>query len=130
MPDARYIQLTHCGKLSLLQSLTNEAARIAHRMPQLTLSILSIRKLCDNDCVDTFDKKHCNLHYNRKLIFHGERYKSTTFWKIPLVTIKGETQYIPTSVGENIVCNLKQIAIEKYIIHFIHASLFSPVKLT
>ena len=57
MPDARHIQSTHCGKLPLLQSLPNAAARIAHRIPQLTQSLLSINKLCDNDCVATFDKK-------------------------------------------------------------------------
>ena len=39
-------------------------------------------------------------------------------------------QYIPTSEGENIVCNLEQIATKKDIIHFLHASLFSPVKYT
>ena len=55
IPDAIHIQSTHCGKFSLLQSLPNEAALIAHRIPQLTQSLLPIRKLCDNDCVATFD---------------------------------------------------------------------------
>ena len=48
----------------------------------------------------------------------------------PLVTSEGDMQYIPTSEGDNIVCNLEQIATKKDIIHFLHASLFSPVKLT
>ena len=100
MPDARHIQSTHCGKLPILQSLTNAAARIAHRIPQLTWSLLSISKLCDNDCVAMFDKQHWNIHYNGKLILYGELYKATTLWNIPLVTSKGETQYIPTSKGE------------------------------
>ena len=130
IPDARHIQSTHCGELSLLQSLTNTAARIVHRIPQLTQSLLSIRKLFYNDCVATFDKKHCNIHHNGKLILHGKQDKATTLWKIPLFTSEGETQYIPTSEDENIVCNLEQIATKKDIIHFLHASLFSPVKLT
>ena len=127
--DARHIQSNHCGELPLLQSLTNAAARIAHRIPQLTWSLLSISKLCDNDCVDTFDKQHCSLHYNGKLILHGEQDKATTLWKIPLVTFEGETQYIGTSEGENIVCILKQIVTKQDIIHFLHTSLFIPVKL-
>ena len=103
---------------------------IAYRIPQLTQPLLSIRTLFDNDCVATFDKKHCNIHHNRKLILHSEQYKATTLWDIPLVTSKGETQYIPTSESENIFCNLEQIATKKYIMHFLHASLFSPVKPT
>ena len=83
MPDARHIQSTHCGELPLLQSLPNAAAHIAHRMPQLNQSLLSIRKLCDNDYVATFDIQHCNIHYNGKLILHGERDKATTLWNIP-----------------------------------------------
>ena len=35
-----------------------------------------------------------------------------------------------SSEGENIVCNLEQIATKKDIIHFLHASLFRPVKKT
>ena len=58
MPDERHIQSNHCGKLTLLQSLPNAAAHIAHIIPQLTQSLLSISKLCDNDCVATFDKQH------------------------------------------------------------------------
>ena len=72
MSDTRYIQSTHCGKLPLLQSLPNAAVRIVQKIPQLTQSLLSISKLCDNDCVATFDKNHCNIHQNRKLILHGE----------------------------------------------------------
>ena len=53
-----------------------------------------------------------------------------TLCNILLVTSEGETQYIPTSKGENIVFNLEQIATKKDIIHFLHASLFGPVKLT
>ena len=130
MPDARHIQSTHCGELPLLQSLLNATARIAHKIPQLTQSLLSIRKLCDNYCVDTFDKKHCNIHHNGNLILHGELDKANTLWKIPLVTSECETQCLPTSEGENIVFNLEQIATKKDIIHFLHSSLFSPVKLT
>ena len=55
---------------------------------------------------------------------------ATNLWEIPLVTSEVETQYIPTSEDENIVCNLEQIANKKYIIHFLHAYLFSLVKST
>ena len=130
MPDSRHNQSTHYGELPLLKSILNTAERIVQKIPQLTQSLLSISKLCDNDCAATFNKKHHNIHHNGKFILHGERYKATTLWKIPLVTSKGDTQYIPTSEGENIVCNLEQIATKKDIIYFLHASLFIPVKLT
>ena len=124
MPDARHIQSTHCGELPLLQSLTNATTRIAHKIPQLTQSLLFISKLCNNDCVATFNKTHCNIHHNGKLILHGERDKTTALWKIPLVTSEGETQYIPTSEGENIFCNLEQIATKK-ISHIFYMTLYS-----
>ena len=130
IPDAIHIQSTHCGKLTLLQSLPNAAARIAHRIPKLTQSLLSISKLCNSDCVATFDKQYCNIHYNGNIILHGEQDKATNLWKIPLVTSEGDTQYIPTSEGENVICNLEQIVTKKYIIHFLHNSLFIPVKST
>ena len=114
MPDARHIQSKHCDELSLLKSLPNTATRIAHIIPELTQSLVSIIKLCDNDCVATFDRKDCNINHDGHLILHGERDKATTLWKIPLVTSKDETQYIPTPEGENIVCSLEKIA-TKYI---------------
>ena len=106
MSDAKHTRSTHCGELPLLKSLTNAAERIAHKTPQLTQSLLSISKLCDNEGMVVFDKRHCNIHHNGKLILHGEKYKATTKWMIPLVTSKGETQYIHTSNGKNILCNL------------------------
>ena len=45
MPDEIHIQSTHCVELPLLQSLPNAAARIAHKIAQLTQSLLSISKL-------------------------------------------------------------------------------------
>ena len=116
MPDEIYIKSTHCGELPLFQSLPNAAALIAHRIPKLTQSLLSINKLCENDCVATFDKKNCNIHHNGNLILHDERDKATILWKIPLVTSEGATQYIPTPEGENIVCNLEKIATKRDII--------------
>ena len=56
MPDARQTQSTHWGELTLLQSLPSAAARTAHRIPQIIQSLLAISKLCNNDCVATFDK--------------------------------------------------------------------------
>ena len=55
IPYARHFQSTHYGELPPLQSLPNAAARIAHKIPQLTQSLLYISKLFDNDCVATFD---------------------------------------------------------------------------
>ena len=55
MPDAIHIQSTNYGELPLLKSLPNAAVCIAHIVPQLTQSLLSISKLCDNDCEATFD---------------------------------------------------------------------------
>ena len=110
MPDSGQIQSMHCGELPLLKSLPNAAAHIDHRIPQLTQSLLSLRKLCNNDCVAMLNKQHYNIHYNGNLIPHGERDKATILWNIPLVTSEGETQYIPTYEGDNIFCNLELIA--------------------
>ena len=60
-----------------------------------------------------FDEKHCNINHNRNLILHGEQDKATTLWNIPLVTSEGETQYIPTSEGDHIFCNLEQVTTKK-----------------
>ena len=63
MHDAKHNQSTHCGESPLLQLLLNKAAHIAHKIPQLTQSLFSISKLCNNDCVATSDKKYCNIHH-------------------------------------------------------------------
>ena len=92
MHDAIHIQSKHCGELPILQSPPNAATRIAHRIKQLTQSLLSISKLCNNDYVATFNKQHCNINYNGQLILHGERDIATTLWKIPLVTSGSDIQ--------------------------------------
>ena len=58
MPDERHISSTQCGELPLLHALPDAAARIAHKITQLTQSLLSISRLCDNECVAPFDKLH------------------------------------------------------------------------
>ena len=76
-----------------------------------------------------FDKKYLNIHHNGKLILHGERDKADTLWNIPLVTSEGEKQYIPTSEGENIVCNFKQIANKKRYHTFSTCLLIQPCEI-
>ena len=64
MPNARHISSTHCGELPLLNTLPDAAARIAHKIPQHTQSLLLISRVCENDCVAIRDTATYTIREN------------------------------------------------------------------
>ena len=130
MPDARKVYSTHAGRLPALRNLPSLASQIAHRIPSLKTSLLSISTLCDDDCVAVFTKAGCYIFHDNKLVLRGTRDRNTTLWKIPVDTSEGEKEDVPSSEGAHSMCNLEQLTSKRDIIRFLHASLFSPVKST
>ena len=47
-------------------------------------SLISIAKLCDNDCIATFTKKDVTITKNNKSIWKGQRDNTTKLWMLPL----------------------------------------------
>ena len=46
--------------------------------------IISLGKLCDNDCIDILDKNKINILKEQPLIFKGHRNKTYGLWDIPI----------------------------------------------
>ena len=158
MPDGRHIESSTSGHLPALGMLPKVAA-LSHKIPQLKHSLLSISTLCDNNCTATFDRNHCYIHHNGKLILLGDRDKLTTLWKIPLNGINATRTsvkphqnpsyhnyyaafddnnentdntmaHVVTTEGVHVLNNLEQLTTKSDIINYLHMSMFSPVKST
>ena len=124
MPDGRTMYTTTSGHLPLLKKLQSSRAKTAHHLPNLSHSLLSISKLCDDGCTATFNKNNCVIKQYGKTILQGPRDPLTTLWRINLPS----TSHNTTSKGENLVFNLETLTSQSDIIHFLHAALFSPTK--
>jgi hypothetical protein len=84
MPDGRHITAAEQGQLPLVQDISQNAA-VAYKIPLLSQSLLSIGKLCDNNCTATFSKTDCVIKHNKKIIITGKRDPTNSLWKIPIV---------------------------------------------
>jgi hypothetical protein len=87
MPDGRHITAAEQGQLPLIQDISQNAA-VAYKIPLLSQSLLSIGKLCDNNCTATFSKTDCVIKHNEKIIITGKRDPTNSLWKIPIERTK------------------------------------------
>lgn len=55
-------------------------AREASVVPELKESLISVGKVCDADCIVTFDKNKVTATKNGKIIIEGERNKSNKLY--------------------------------------------------
>ena len=58
LPDGNTITASHAAMLPLPQELS-QAASTAYSFQSIVNPLISIEKLCDDDCVALFTKKHC-----------------------------------------------------------------------
>ena len=68
-------------------------------------------------------------HKKGKTILQGPRDPEKTLWKIEIPQKTKEHQHV-NSKGEKCVYNLEELTSQIDIIHFIHLSLFIPIKST
>jgi len=75
---------THNLTVPLAPTLSSQAQQ-GHLLPNLnTGPLISISKLCDDDCMATFSKNDAIITKNKKPIIHGNRSEVDGLWHIPL----------------------------------------------
>jgi hypothetical protein len=121
MPNGTTIQSSHTCKL-LLTDLPHQA-RQAHILPGLVhSSLISVRKLCDNECSVTFTHDRMTVSRNGKDVMYGSRDPKSRLWRVNL------KQIMNTKIAQ---CNhAHDNNNQKDLINYLHAACFSPVKST
>lgn len=78
------MKVIHEAILLLAPQLSKEATK-AHILHNLkTGSLISVGKLCDNDCIALFSKYNVQIFKNGSLIIQGTRDATNGLWTIPL----------------------------------------------
>jgi hypothetical protein len=121
IPNGTLKQSSHTCDL-LLTDLPSQT-RKAHVFPGLVHnSLISVGKLCDNRCDVTFKNEAVSVMTNGTCAMLGSHDPYSGLWRVDL---KKSTPTIQAS------CNYAHDTInQKELIHYLRASLFSPVKST
>jgi hypothetical protein len=121
MPNGTTIQSSHTCNL-LLTDLPYQAQQ-ANILPGLVHnSLISVGKLCDNECSVTFTQDQVTVSRNGKYVMYGSRDPKSRLWRGNLKQkMKPEiAQYNHAHNNNN----------QKDLINYPHAACFSPVKST
>ena len=132
LPDGGQLKSTHTATIDI--PWLPKAARQAHIVPGLShASLISIKSLCDAGCVVTYTHEHCNVEYNKKLVWQGTREQGTGLWVLPLneespihSTRDQDTKIHQTETAYNV----HALTSKASVIKFLHQCLFSPPKTT
>jgi hypothetical protein len=121
MPNGTTIQSSHTCNL-LLTNLP-PYARQAHILQELVHnSLISVGQLWDNGCSVTFTQDQVTVSKNGKCVMYGSRDPKSRLWRVDLKQ-KFETNQVHCNHAHD---NSNQ----KYLINYLHAAYFSPVKST
>jgi hypothetical protein len=121
MPNGTSIQSSHTSDL-LLTDLPPQT-RQAHILPGLVHnSLISVGQLCDNGCTVTLTHDQVTVTKNKKCVMQGSRDPKSHLWRVDLKQKfeKHEVKCNHEDDNNN----------EKYLINYLHAACFSPVKST
>ena len=125
LPDGNTITASHAAMLPLSQKLSQEAST-AFSFQSIANPLISIGKLCDDDCVAIFTKEQCyvlksnHVHLpaiQTKAFMKGNRDHDTKLWTFAL-------HPSPPPFSANTIFEMKL----KELITFHHKSMFSPTK--
>jgi hypothetical protein len=84
LPNEETISTTEKGTVSFHPSLSKEAS-LAHVLPKLTnSSLVSLGKLCDDDCLILLHKKWLSIMKNNEQIMKGTRNQIDGLWDIDI----------------------------------------------
>jgi hypothetical protein len=121
MPNGTTIKSSHTCNL-LLTDFPPQA-RQAHILPGLVHnSLISVGQLCDNGCSVTFTQDQVTVSKNEKCVMYGSRDPKSRLWRVDLKK-RFETNQVQCNHAHD---NSNQ----KYLINYLHAACFSPVKST
>jgi hypothetical protein len=121
MPNGTTIQSSHTCDL-LLADLPPQA-RKAHILPGLVHnSLILVGQLCDNGCNVNFTQEQVTFSRDGKCVMYGSRGPRSRLWRVDLKH-KFETKHVQCYHAYD---NSNQ----KYLINYLHAACFSPLKST
>jgi hypothetical protein len=84
LPDSSNIQATHSGLLPLHRNLSVKA-KTAHVLDGITnSSLVSIRQLCDDDCIAVLDKRKLQIFKFNEIVLEGTRNPTDGLWDIAI----------------------------------------------
>ena len=120
------IQATHEATIPL-SSILSKQAQTGHILDNLkTGSLISIRKLCDDDYVALFGKYNLKVFKNGQIIIRGTRNPSNGLWNIPL-----QTSLKNSSTPTNFACSaIYNDPLRQYLAGVYHGPVFSPLPST
>ena len=117
LPTNEVISSTHDGFLPIYS--VSKHATSSTIFPDLTnASLLSIGKLCDDNCAAVFTKNKLQVIKNNKLILEGTRNFSDGLWDVPLY--RKPKQYLSVNAIINKTKSKEQLAT------YYHGCCFSP----
>jgi hypothetical protein len=121
MPNGTTIQSSHT--CDLLLAYFPPQARKAHILPGLVHnSLILVGQFCDNGCNVTSTQEQVTVLRDRKCVMHRSRDPRSRLWRVDLKQ-KFETKHVQCNHAHD---NINQ----KYLINYLHAACFSPVKST
>ena len=83
LPNNTTMNATKAGILPLSRSLSTQA-KITYFYGLHSASLISLGRLCDNDCITILDKNEINILKENTLILKGNRNKTDGLWDIPI----------------------------------------------
>ena len=101
-------------------------ARVLRNIRPISISLLSIGQLCDDNCQALFDKHLLHIFKNRKLILQGFRIFLDGLWDIHFGSNK------PTQSTQQLVAKaiIRRDKTKTELANFFHGCLFSPPLVT
>jgi hypothetical protein len=116
-----------------LSSKLSTTASTGHVLNGLsTGSLISIGKLCDDDCAAIFSKFNVHIIKNGNIIIKGPR-TPNGLWHIPFAPtppLSSITTSAPSSISSQASSALRSRATKADLASFLHGTLFSPVTST
>ena len=85
LPNAQPITSTLTGTIPLSNNLSTKAKQATVLPNPHSSSLISLGKLCDDDCKVLLDKKELNVCKDEKVVLKGYLNKRDSLWDIPVV---------------------------------------------
>jgi hypothetical protein len=123
------MQATHSVHIPLALPLSKQAQQ-GHVLDGLkTGSLISIGKLCDDDCIAIFSKFNVKIIKDSQLIITGTRDDRNGLWNIPLAPLPPVSPR-PATTYELACSAISDNATKAELAAFLHGSIFSPLPST
>ena len=128
-PDGDKLMSQHKIELAFFKELEIKA-REAYLYSNLTFSLISVAKLCENGCMATFLPTRAIITYKNKIIASAQRDKSSNLWTIPLNNLNDCKHNHDKDVAMNITIPQEaQGNIERFVM-FLYEAIGFPAKST